>query len=262
MATEKTGVVYRIWNRINGKSYVGKSVRPNERIRRHLSGKGGSFALRNAIKKYGKEAFVVEILEPDVPESILSKLEILHIRFFNSKTNGYNCTDGGEGLSGMQFTDTHRQKIAEAKKGQKNSEEARRKISEAHKGRPTWSKGKKFSHEHRQKLSDAGKGRPPWNKGKTGVYSEEARQKMSDAKQGHVPWHKGKTGVYSEEARQKISDAKQGQVPWHKGKTGVYSEEALRKFSKAHKGKKISPETRRKISESVKRYHALKRTVS
>ena len=64
--SEKTGVIYRIYNRINGKSYIGKSINPDERIYKHLNGRGGSPVLRHALKKYGKDAFCVEILESDV----------------------------------------------------------------------------------------------------------------------------------------------------------------------------------------------------
>ena len=85
METEKTGVVYRIYHKGSMKSYIGKTVNPDERIRDHLSGNGGSPVLCRAIKKRGADVFRVEILESDMPEAVLSKLEILHIRFFDSK---------------------------------------------------------------------------------------------------------------------------------------------------------------------------------
>ena len=212
MQTEKTGVIYRIYHRESMKSYVGKSVDPERRICDHLGGRSSSPALRNAIKKYGKDAFCVEILESDVQEAILSKMEILHIRFFNCKAPyGYNLTDGGEGISGLQF-----------------------------------------SLETRQKMSESLKGIPAWNKGKTGVYSDETRQKMSESKKGIPAWNRGKTGVYSDETLRKISESKKGIPAWNKGKTGVYSDETLQKMSEVRKGRACSPETRRKISEANK----------
>ena len=91
--SEHTGSVYRIYHRISMKSYIGKSIYPEKRIRDHLNGITTSTFLKRAIKKYGREAFCAEILESNAPESLLSKLEILHIRFFNSKApNGYNLT--------------------------------------------------------------------------------------------------------------------------------------------------------------------------
>ena len=99
MQIEKTGVVYRIYHKESMKSYIGKTVNPKKRTRDHLSGNTKCPALCNAIQKHGKDAFHVETLEKDMPESQLSKLEILHIRFFNCKApNGYNLTDGGEGM--------------------------------------------------------------------------------------------------------------------------------------------------------------------
>ena len=259
MQTEKTGVVYRIYHKASMKSYIGKSVRSIERINKHFNGNGGSPVLCRAIKKYGADAFRVEIIESDAPESWLSKMEILHIRFFNSKTpNGYNLTDGGEGVSGMTghiawnkgkvLSPEHRQKISEASKGKVLSPETRQKISEASKGRtawnkgkPAWNKGKSPSPETRQKLSES----------KTNP-SPETRRKMSEAKKGKV---------LSPEHRQKISVAGKGRTAWNKGKPAWNkgkspSPETRRKLSESHKGKTgktHSPETRQKISESLKR---------
>ena len=160
MQTEKTGVIYRIYHKESMKSYIGKSVSPERRIYDHLNGHSGSPALLNAIKKYDKGAFCVEILESDVPESWLSKMEILYIRFFNTKApNGYNLTNGGEGASGAQVSLKTRQKLSEIRKGRKCTPETRQKISEAN-------KGKKRSPEARRKMSNAKKGRTSPMKGK------------------------------------------------------------------------------------------------
>ena len=261
METEKTGVVYRIYHKASMKSYIGKSVEFDKRLRQHLGARSNTPALCNAIKKYGVDAFCVEILEFAAPEAWLSKLEILHIRFFNSKTpNGYNLTDGGEGSMGMKISEETRQK----KKGrtpwnkgktgvQAHSPETRRKISESLKGINTWMTGKKHSPETRRKLSEANtgkkhsqdarekmKGRTAWNKGKTGIYSPETRRKLSEANTGKK---------HSPATRQKISDAQKGRK---------HSQDAREKISDAlkgntwNKGKPRSPETRKKISESMK----------
>ena len=251
METEKTGVVYRIYHKESMKSYVGKSVHPQRRIREHLSGRTSSPAIRAAIKKYGADAFRVEVLESEVPESCLSKMEILHIRFFKSiAPDGYNLTDGGEGVSGLKrgdpwnkgktsiYSDDTRRKMSEANKGKKLSPEARKKVSEAGKGRTPWNKGKKYTPEARQKM----KGHPAHNKGKSP--SPETRQKMSKAHKGRDPWNKGKTSIYSDGTRRKMSEARKGRS---------LSPETRQKISEAGKGRKHSPETRRKISESLKR---------
>ena len=152
---EKTGIIYRFYHKASMKSYIGKTIYPKRRIHKHLNGDETSPALYNAIKKYGKDAFVVEILESDVPESQLAKLEILYIRFFNSKrTHGYNLTDGGDGTIGHT--------------------------------KVPWNKGKTgiYSEESIQRMSEARKDMAPWNKGKRDIYSEETLQKMSEARKG------------------------------------------------------------------------------
>ena len=126
----------------------------------------------NTIKKYGKESFHYEILENNVPEELLSKLEILNIRFFGSLTpNGYNLTIGGEGTRGRKFFEESKRKISKANKGRIHSSETRQKMSEAKKGRP----GKPHSSESRQKISKAQKGIPK---------SAEHKAKLSEAKKG------------------------------------------------------------------------------
>ena len=172
MQTEKTGVIYRIYHKETMKSYVGKSVDPERRIRDHLNGHRSSPLLCNAIKKYGRDAFFVEILESDVQEAILSKMEILHIRFFNTKKpKGYNLTDGGEGARGF-----------------KPSTETRQKMSKARKGKNPWNKGKTgvYSDAHLQMLSENRKGKK---------HSKETRQKTSEALKGktHSPETRQKT---------------------------------------------------------------------
>ena len=225
METEKTGGIYRIYHKESMKSYIGKSVRPTQRISSHFAGYGNSPILHAAIKKYGTDAFCVEILEKDMPEAVLSKLEILHIRFFNCKApNGYNLTDGGEGASGRQISPETCRKVSEAGKGRQITPETRRKISEVN-------TGKKRSLETRQKMSEDRKGRIPWNKGKTGPYSNETLQRMSESQKGNSS-KKGKK--LSPEQCRKISKSK-------------------KREKHPNWGKSLSSETRRKISESLKR---------
>jgi hypothetical protein len=92
------------------------------------------------------------------------------------------------------------------------------------------------SVETRQKISKANKGK---QRRKGQVNSPEHRRKISESNKGRI---------ISEEARKKISDTlkrkgikppiTKGRAPWNKGKTAVYSEE-----------------TRRNISEGLRRYY-------
>ena len=112
MTKENTGVIYRIWNISNGMSYIGQTVNLHKRISRHLNAQSGSPYLCNAIKKYGKDKFKYEILEANVDESHLDKLEILYIRFFNSvHPYGYNLTKGGDGVRGIKHSPKYALKL-------------------------------------------------------------------------------------------------------------------------------------------------------
>jgi thymidylate synthase (FAD) len=95
--------IYHIRNKINNKSYIGKtdeSIRYrflNHPFYSHRDGYYGvnNTYLYNAIKKYGPENFEVGILSKD-PEERESK----YINEFNSFDEGYNMTPTGEGKIG------------------------------------------------------------------------------------------------------------------------------------------------------------------
>jgi len=90
------------------------------------------------------------------------------------------------------------------------------------------------------------KGNVPWIKGRT--HSQETRKKLSESSKGQTPWNKGKkVGLVTKGA------FKKGMVTWNKGKHGIFSKETLEKMSKARRGKKLSQETRKKMSETHKK---------
>jgi hypothetical protein len=115
---------------------------------------------------------------------------------------------------GSIFTEEHKQKISEARRGKIMSEEQKRKIREANKGHGVSEDTKKRISES---LKEHFKNNSIWNKGKS--FSEETRKKMSLSKKGEPK---------SEEHKQKISQALVGH--------------------------KIDSETRNKISETLKKH--------
>ena len=211
------GSIYKITNAVNGKSYIGQTIRDAEktRIHQHLNGNSrGSRLVKRAIKKYGKDAFTYEILYDGILPEFLDTLEIEAIAEFNTLApNGYNLTTGGGGGS--------------------RSEETRRRISESKKGENHPFYGKSFSEEHRRKISEANRRRKN---------SPETRRKISETNKGRISPNKGKKlGPHSEEARRKMSDARKGKN---------LSIEHRCKISEAQKGHEVSEETRRKISKT------------
>ena len=89
--------IYKITNIQNGKIYIGQSIRPIEqRFKRHIND-----ALNNvldthfarAIRKYGKENFILEEIDTAETQEELNQKEQYWIRFYDSTHKGYNETD-------------------------------------------------------------------------------------------------------------------------------------------------------------------------
>lgn len=112
---EVYGIIYKITNLINNKSYIGqtKSKRgfkgryyhKGEGIERvyklflYYKNKGHCYNehLFYSIQKYGFDAFeVTEVLDTAMSADELDEKEIYYIDFYNSYSNGYNLTLGGE----------------------------------------------------------------------------------------------------------------------------------------------------------------------
>ena len=58
----KLGKIYKITNLVNSKIYIGQTIRSlKERFRQHIYKQGCTY-LHNAILKYGKENFKIELM--------------------------------------------------------------------------------------------------------------------------------------------------------------------------------------------------------
>ena len=98
--------IYKVTNKVNGKCYIGKSIDINDRWIRHRSrafqendNSYNSYFYR-AIRKYGLENFIFEVLEECDP-SQLDEKEKYYISIYDSyfkNNNGYNMTLGGDGI--------------------------------------------------------------------------------------------------------------------------------------------------------------------
>ena len=109
--------IYRIWNDVNNKSYIGQTIRANieDRIKEHFRNYDKPYydvALYRAMKKYGLEHFHYEILENNnFSEDFLDELEQYYILEFDSFYNGYNETLGGQ--YGRKRIDAPKEEIIE-----------------------------------------------------------------------------------------------------------------------------------------------------
>ena len=98
----KTGSIYIIKNKLNNKVYIGQTtLEVRERFMSHLKPsvykKRRTYKIYNAMNKYGKENFWVEVLEEGIPFELLDEKEIYYIHLYDSYRCGYNSTMGGDG---------------------------------------------------------------------------------------------------------------------------------------------------------------------
>ena len=99
------GVVYLIWNMVNGKKYVGQTTNLKKRINEH---KHGDQYIDRAVKKYGWKNFRCGVIKSCSSKAEMDEWEKLFIISLKTKKpNGYNLTDGGEGTSGLNPTPEH-----------------------------------------------------------------------------------------------------------------------------------------------------------
>lgn len=134
-------VIYKLTNKITGKSYIGQTILKNpwRRIRTHFlsSPSKKRYYINNAVIKYGKENFSWEIIDKADTQEELDHLEIKYIREHNTLTpNGYNEKTGGRGGSKMtpEKIKEVSKKVSAALKGKSKSEQHKKAMSESRKG--------------------------------------------------------------------------------------------------------------------------------
>lgn len=128
------GVIYLRTNRINGKKYVGQATTKRFKARQNkwnnLNQPYAGPAINAARAKYGLEAFGFEILK-ECDDKELDYWEKYYVKELNTKApNGYNLTDGGDGLKGYSPSEETKRKLSESHKGKKRSEETKKKMSD------------------------------------------------------------------------------------------------------------------------------------
>jgi len=153
----RTGYIYVIINKINGKYYFGKTFyikgRWNKHI--HLARKKVNRKLYDAMNCYGYENFSIHKINEYQAENktkltkILNEKETYFIKLTNSQEFGYNMSSGGDG---GYLGEEAIEKMAQKKRGVPLTEEHKRKISEGNKGI-----SKPVSKETRKKISETNK---------------------------------------------------------------------------------------------------------
>lgn len=217
---EAYGIIYKITNKINGKIYIGQTIRPfNKRYPGNNIQNTCNRHLKNSIKKYGIENFdVVKILDIAFSKTELDIKEDFYISYYDScnKTKGYNKQSGGS--NGIPTEETRKkQSLSHLGKqlgennpffGKTHSEEVRKFLSEKNKGRIPHMKGKHHTEHTKKLLREKLSGSNHPNYGKK--LSNETKSNISKAKMGHE---------VSIETREKISNSLKGRFSGAKNPT-------------------------------------------
>ena len=192
----KYHILYRTTNRINGKEYVGAHSTDDPDDGYMGSGPG----ILAALRKYGKENFICEILSCHDTRKEAFDYEKKIVTREYIKGHNYNQKEGGEGKCypswGKKRNIESRQKMSDAAKGRKASDETRQKLSKVKDGKNNSFYGKSHSDESRRRMSEAAKGRSSPRKGQT--LSRKTKRKISIAGRGRI---------LSKDRRQKISNS-------------------------------------------------------
>lgn len=127
--------VYTIFNKINGKIYVGETNDWKARWSKHISvaysHKIKGYAIHAAIFKYGIESFEFSVLQELPTKQDVRNSEIYWIKYFQSKNRsfGYNLTYGGDGGLGTIHTEETKSSISKSHIGMKHTEKSKAKMS-------------------------------------------------------------------------------------------------------------------------------------
>lgn len=221
------GSIYKIQNKINNKIYIGQTVKTIEsRFKGHVWGaisNRSNTALARAFRKHGIQLFEISLIDFCDNKDKLNEKEKYWIQYYDCKTpNGYNLTDGGEGMNGYMQSEEHKQKISIALQGKLKSEEHKRKVGDALRGKV-----------HSKEMNE-----------KTSIATKRAMDNLSLEKKERMKTMKGKTG--KEHNRYGISR----------------SEESKIKNSLAQTGKKQSEETCKKKRIASLRMWEIRKGVS
>jgi len=128
---EKYGCIYLITNLVNRKMYVGQYVEPtpDKRWKVHLksSRNGYGYVLHSAIKKYGAENFIIEVLSICKHEA-LGRMEAYYAEQYGTyiwdPEPGYNMVwCGDQPRLGISHTIESREKMGRANRGKQISKE-------------------------------------------------------------------------------------------------------------------------------------------
>lgn len=187
--------IYSIYNKSNGKYYIGQSINVRKRWNEHKSNLNRNIHpnkhLQSAWNLYGSDSFEFKLVKSCKPR-YLDRFEKLLIKSHDSMNpvNGYNLDSGGS--EGYVLSDNTRMKMSKAQSG---------------KNHPLY--GKNHSKETKQKMSKSKKGEDNPFFGKH--HSQDTRKRISmtksrkDIPSGEHLYHENNQGIIFEELAKKYN---------------------------------------------------------
>jgi group I intron endonuclease len=175
--------IYKIVDALNGRMYIGQSVNPTYRAKRHFWKNNGCVKLRHAVEKYGRDNFSFSVLCWCIDKSDANEVEELLIALGDTRDSGYNITPGGFGTGagrdnpffGKSHTAELKAKLAAKKLGKPMAAATREKIANANRNR-TMSEATKDKLRAREKSELCSERTAAANKAR--VWSEESKAKL------------------------------------------------------------------------------------
>jgi group I intron endonuclease len=213
--------IYKIQNVIDGRMYIGQTVNPQQRKKRHFWKNNGCVKLRNAIQHHGRDNFVFSILCWCENKAAANEAEELLIELANTRVDGYNITPGGYGTGagadnpffGQRHSAELKKRLAEARRGQVMPIEVRRKIAEANRKRViTEATKEKLRARPKSEVcslrtAEANRRRVWTDEAKAKLVAFNTGRKMSDEAKAKIA-AANRVRVWSAESRAKLSASK------------------------------------------------------
>jgi group I intron endonuclease len=200
--------IYKIQNAINGKLYIGQTVNPERRAKRHFWKNNRCVKLKNAVEFYGREAFVFSVLCWCENKAEANEVETLLIALADARANGYNIAPGGYGTGagtdnpffGRRHSSTLKERFSLARIGSSMPKETREKIAAANRKRTmTEATKEKLRARPKSELCSAQTAKANSKR----IWTVESREKLAAHNRGKK---------MSEEARAKIAEANRQRV--------------------------------------------------
>ena len=211
--------IYMWINTINNKKYVGQTINFYNRMIQYKKGKYNQY-MKNAIMKYGIDAFEIKIIEKDIDSKFLNEREQYWIDYYKSykREFGYNICQYASSTLGYKHTEESKQLMSDI---------ATKRFKENPMQKPYGERNGMYNKKHTDKWkkehSDFLK-----EKWKNQDYRDYWHSKMSNKNNPMYDIHLygNKNGMYgkhhSEETKKKISQSKKGQKSSNGKKNYVY----------------------------------------